>query len=410
MRILFISRYFPDDPRTKVHGVYKRMGTFIEALKGIADLDMLFYVPPDKSYGAAETSEMEKLLSDHWGADIRLYLCPMSEYGNRSGPEKILSFGKGLFSVFNQSGYYETSGPKQVLFLDDCLERNPDAVFAHRLSAMCPLLRTNRNLPPIIFDFDDIEHVVLSRYIAQQKKLRSKLLYLLLPALRSGEKEAVGLAAETYVCSDKDRALVAGEFGQQKTFVIPNSVSIPAYKPPMDNSTLLFLGSDYSANMDAAEYLIRRIWPHVLGENRNARLIVAGITHDKLPRDVQDVPGVEIPGFVDDLDALYRRSSAVVTPILVGGGTRFKIIEAAAYGRPVVSTTIGKEGIELADGKEILVRDDPKDFARACNMLLSDSALAERIGLAAREKIIAHYDRSAVIDQIRIRASGLSDV
>lgn len=401
MRILFVSRYFIDDLQTKVHGVYKRMGMFIEALKEIATLDVLFYTPPGAHYSPSQTKELETRLRDYWQADVSLFLCPMREYGDRTHFGKISSFGKGVFSIFEQLGYYEVSGEKQVGVLDDCLESNPDAVFAHRLSAMCTILRTEKPLPPVFFDFDDIEHIVLSRHIGQQKKLKSKLLYLLLPALLSGERKAVRLAAQTYVCSEKDRETVARESSRSSVYVIPNSVSIPDYKPPAGGPTLLFLGSDYSANLDAVEYLTARIWPLVYGADPDARLLVTGIPPEKLSGSARKTPGVEITGFVKDLDKLYEKSSVVVTPLLVGGGTRYKIIEAAAYGRPVVSTSVGSEGIEFANNKEILVRDDPGDFASACSSLLRDPALCEAIGLRARQKTIGLYDRDSAIRGIR---------
>jgi len=401
MRILFISRYFIDDPKTKVHGVYKRMGAFVEALKEMAALDVLFYTPPGTDCSPSRTKELETRLRDYWQADVSLFLCPMREYGNRTPAGKMTSFWKSIFSIFEQIGYYEVSGEKQVGYLNELLDRKHAALFAHRLSAMCPVLLSGKKLPPVFFDMDDIEHIVLSRYIAQQTKARSKLLKLLLPALVSGEKKAVRLSAETYVCSEKDRQLLEREFGVRNVAVIPNSVSMPDYTPPSPDPVLLFLGSDYGANLEAAGYMTRRIWPRVREAMPSARFIIAGISRGMLGNDIEVARGVEVPGFVENLDLLYAGSRVVVTPILVGGGTRFKIIEAGAYGRPVVSTTVGMEGIDLVPGPEIIVRDDPEAFASACVELLGDAPLCERIGLAAREKIAARYDRRAVIEEIR---------
>ena len=406
MRILFISRYFPDDPKTKVHGVYKRMGTFIEALKGIADLDMLFYTSPDARYTPAQVSELVHSLGKHWNADISLFLCPMSEYKNRTKLDKLTSFGKGICSIFNQRGYLELSGKRQVQAVEECLDRKPDAIFAHRLPSMCPLILTRKPLPPIFFDFDDIEHIVLSRSIARRNNLKGKLLYLLIPALRSGEIKAVNLAAETYVCSEKDRTYIAREFHNTKAFVIPNSVNLPELHDPSPDPTLLFIGSDYGANLEAAEFLAKKIWPYIYPRVPDAKLIIAGIPPEKLNDSGLYGRGIEIAGFVADLDSLYRRSRVIVTPLLVGGGTRFKIIEAAAYGKPIVSTAIGAEGIELSPGSEILIRDDTKRFAETCIELLKDSALCETIGKAARAKSESLYDRNAVVKLINDRIVG----
>lgn len=403
MRVLFISRYFPDDPLTKVHGVYKRMGTFIEALKGMAELDMLFYTPPGAAYTPAETLELERILGEHWQADIKLFLVPMTEYKQGTTLEKAISFGKGIFSIFNQYGYSEVSGRKQVRVVEECLERKPVAIFAHRLPSMCPLMLTKAKLPPVFFDFDDIEHIVLSRAIEKQKSLKGKLMYLLIPAMKRGEQRAVSMAAETYVCSGKDREYIEREFRQPRTFIIPNSVDIPHPRPDSTAPNLLFLGSDYGANIDAAEFMAGEIWPVVRSSIPGAKLIIAGISRERLKNRGTYAPGIEITGFVQNLDSLYQTSRVIVTPILVGGGTRYKIIEAAAYAKPVVSTSMGAEGLDFAPGKEILIRDDAASFAETCIELLENPSLCEKIGMAARTKAERLYDRKAVVGLIRER-------
>lgn len=379
------------------------MGTFIEALKGLAELDMLFYTPPGTAYTPAETLELERTLGKHWQANIRLFLAPMTEYKQGTTLEKAVSFGKGIFSIFNQYGYSEVSGRKQVRAVEECLERKPDAIFAHRLPSMCPLMLTRAKLPPVFFDFDDIEHIVLSRAIEQRKSLKAKLLYLLIPAMKRGEQSAISMAAETYVCSGNDRKYIEREFHQLGAFIIPNSVDIPHSHPDSTAPNLLFLGSDYGANIDAAEFMAGEIWPAVRSSVPDAKLIIAGISPERLKNRGRYAPGIEITGFVHDLDSLYQFSRVIVTPILVGGGTRYKIIEAAAYAKPVVSTSMGAEGLEFAPGKEILIRDDPASFAETCIELLTDPSLCEKIGTAARTKAKRLYDRKAVVGLIRER-------
>lgn len=403
MRILFISRHFPADLRTSVHGVYKRMGMFIEAIKSLAGLDMLFYVPNNHLYSSSQISDLEESFSNHWKVDIKLFLCPMSEFNDKTEINKWLSFGAGVINFHRQKGYAELSGQKQVQALEECLERRPHAIFAHRLSSMCPLLLTSKPLPPIFFDLDDIEHIVLERYIKQQKQLRSKLLYLLLPELRSGESKAVNLADETYVCSEQDRSYLMKKLHNSRIVTVPNAVKAPKLQDAKPEPTLLFIGSNYKPNIEAANFLIENIWPHVHRETPDAKLIIAGIARDNLNRDIADTKGLEITGFVDDLDELYRRSRVVTIPILIGGGTRYKMIEAAAYGKPIVSTTIGAEGIELSHETEIVIRDNTEEFAEACTQLLKDPTLCEKIGIKAREKAIRYYDRNNVIQLIRQR-------
>ncbi len=149
-----------------------------------------------------------------------------------------------------------------------------------------------------------------------------------------------------------------------------------------------------------------KIWPGILSNVPDAKLIIAGISPERLKNRGTYLPGIEITGFVKDLDILYQKSRVIVTPILVGGGTRYKIIEAAAYSKPIVSTTMGAEGLEFVPGKEILIRDDTGSFAEACIELLANPSLCEGIGKAARDKTARLYDRKAVVGLIRKRIAG----
>jgi glycosyltransferase involved in cell wall biosynthesis len=157
----------------------------------------------------------------------------------------------------------------------------------------------------------------------------------------------------------------------------------------------------YAPNLAAATYLIESIWPSILSALPNARLTVAGAYPERIPSFAGNPPGVEFSGFVGDLASLYKDVAVVCCPILAGGGTRIKILEAAAYGKPIVSTTVGSEGIELKNGTEILLRDDPGSFAEACIRLLKDRVMAARIGKAARSVARRLYDEKEVVKEIR---------
>ncbi len=91
----------------------------------------------------------------------------------------------------------------------------------------------------------------------------------------------------------------------------------------------------------------------------------------------------------------------VCAPIITGAGTRVKIIEAAAYGKPIVSTSLGAEGLDMHDGQELLLRNDAESFAEACLELLHDTSVCERLGNAARVKTIQLYDKHNIIKSIQ---------
>jgi len=204
------------------------------------------------------------------------------------------------------------------------------------------------------------------------------------------------------VCSNADQDYLA-TLGATNTTVIPNAMRFPE-RPPVpstDRPTLFFIGAyGYPPNLDAAEYLINEIFPRVLQKIPQARLLLAGESIDKLPSRAGAPAQVEFAGFVPDLADVYRQATVVCCPILAGGGARIKIIEAAAAGKAVVSTTIGAEGLDFDDETEILRRDTPTAFADAYVELLTDATRTRALGEAAFAKARRLYDRSRTVDRL----------
>ena len=401
MRVLFVSSSFPTDLQTKVGGVYQRMRLFIDAIKEFASLDMLFYAPAEVDVSPRARFSLEKSLSKYWQTSIRLSLCPRLQLKGEWSRWQL--YGSPAFNFFQHPDYLQTSGLEQVETLERSLENSPDVIFAHKLASMCPMMLTKTALPPVFFDLDDIEHVVVSRVLRQEPRWRVRLLHTArLPALLWGEHRAIRSALRTFVCSELDRKYLQHRWRLPGIVTIPNAISVPKMQPLTTDPTLLFIGSYlYQPNVDAAEFLISKVWPFVHQRMPAARLIIAGHPPDRIRGYADDLPGVEFTGLVSNLDDLYHRSRVVCAPILSGGGTRVKIIEAAVYGKPVVATRLGAEGLDLRDGHELLLRDDTQSFAESCVELLNDFSLCKKLGLAARDMAIQRYDRSEVVRLIQ---------
>ena len=399
MRVLFVSIYFPTE-RMFVNGPFKRMRIFIDAIKEVASLDILFFVPPNIDVSPSSVSDFESDFSKQWNAEISLFMYPRFQHQGRVSiwRSRWQHYGASVLSFFSQEIYGFTSGPQQVQAFESLLDRKPDAIFVHRLASMCPPLLTRKRLPKIFFDLDDIESIKFLRIIRQKSSLHKKFLFFLqAPALWWGERQAIKMAYRTFVCSELDRRYLANRCNLRGIVTVPNAVPIPKLESTKPDCTLLFLGSySYEPNVDAAEFLIGKVWSRIYGEMPSARLIIAGPWPNRIPSFDQNLPGVEFTGFVEDLDGLYNRSQVVCAPVFTGAGTRIKIIEAAVYGKPIVATRFGAEGIELLDGYEILLRNSPESFADACLKLLMDPELCERLGSAARSKSIQFYDQNKI--------------
>jgi glycosyltransferase involved in cell wall biosynthesis len=178
--------------------------------------------------------------------------------------------------------------------------------------------------------------------------------------------------------------------------VVPNGVDVEHFAPregERDDNTLLFFGTlSYSPNADGLIWFCRNVLPEIRDVRPEVALEVVG--HD-LPRcvlDLDQLPGVHVTGFVPDIRTKLWSATACVVPLHVGGGTRLKILEALAAGCPVISTTVGAEGLELMDGEHLLIADHPEEFARDVVAVLESDGLRHRLAEAGMRAVAEKYD------------------
>src|SRR5262245_3474868 len=307
MRVLFVSKHFPRDLRTSVSGAFQRLRMMIDACKEIAQLHMLFYVPSDVDTSPASVRAQESALRTFWNVDLRLTLCPQAEHNDE--PRRWRSYAKEALSLFQQPGYAETSGSKQVRVFEDLLQRGPDLVFAHRLASMCPAMLTRKVLPRIVFDLDDVEHVSLWRAIGCMPDWKGSLLHSSrLPALWWGERRAMQVANRTFVCSDADRRYLEGKWHIKGVRAIPNGIAIKDRLSIAAAPSLMFVGSyRYGPNVQAAQFLLQKVWPKVWESVPKAELWLVGPAPENIGAIRVARSGVQLLGFVEDLAELYRR-------------------------------------------------------------------------------------------------------
>jgi glycosyltransferase involved in cell wall biosynthesis len=197
------------------------------------------------------------------------------------------------------------------------------------------------------------------------------------------------------VVSEADRADMDRRVTRGKTVLAANGAHPSAWvsNARFEAATVLFpahLG--YPPNVDAVELLLAEIWPKLRKRKAGAKLILAGRDpSDGVKAAVAASPGVELCANPKSMDKLVRRASVTVVPLRFGSGTRCKILESMAWGLPVVSTTLGAEGIDAIDGEHLLIRDDPNEFAEAIAQLMSDEALWRKLRIGGRELVRERY-------------------
>ncbi len=181
----------------------------------------------------------------------------------------------------------------------------------------------------------------------------------------------------------------------------PNSLRdlpILTQQPRTEKIILLFIGTmTYGPNEDAAIYFCKEILPALKEKFPGmVELLIVGRGPSPAVSALGKDPAVKVTGGVDSVEPYYEKAHVVIAPIRFGGGTRIKILEALAFGRPVVSTTIGAEGLDLKPSRDILIADTPEDFALACIQLAFDDELRQRIAESGRKRFSELYEADRV--------------
>jgi glycosyltransferase involved in cell wall biosynthesis len=181
---------------------------------------------------------------------------------------------------------------------------------------------------------------------------------------------------------------------------VPNVVDVQAITPVADLSPerrALFVASfSYEPNRNGLRFLLDEVLPLVWGELPDARLALVGAGLEEPP---SADPRVEALGFVADLASAYRDARCALVPLLQGGGTPLKFIEALAYGLPVIATPLAAQGLEVSDGEECLIADGPEAFAAALVRVLTEGAPG--IGRRGRELAERRYSVEALAGVLR---------
>lgn len=189
------------------------------------------------------------------------------------------------------------------------------------------------------------------------------------------------------VCGPDDEVFLRQHVNEQApVMVVANGVDLDYFHPSSApdvraaEPTVIFCGAmDYSPNVDALRWFFESIHQKLLRLCPDVRILIVGKNPIPEVQAYGSLPGVTVTGGVPDVRPYYRRAWLQMVPLRIGGGTRLKIVESLAIGTPVVSTTIGAQGLELKHGENILLADDAESFASEISRALSDSTLCQRI-------------------------------
>jgi glycosyltransferase involved in cell wall biosynthesis len=271
--------------------------------------------------------------------------------------------------------------------------------------AVCDFLLASLNFPnripvPTVLFQHNVESALWRRTATYERNPLKKSLFAVEAAkMYRYERAALRRFDGVVAVSEHDRSLMLDMTPGAPVTVVRTGVDVAGFTPaPLarrGESTVMFLGSmDWPANIDGVEYFCERIWPQVLAAVPSARFQVVGRNPPaRITRFASD--SVEIVGGVRSVLPYLHEAALFVVPLRIGGGTRLKIYEAMAAEAPIVSTTVGAEGLDVEHGTDIVLADDPATFARAVIDLLGDPGRRRAIALAA-SRTAARFDWSVI--------------
>jgi glycosyltransferase involved in cell wall biosynthesis len=260
----------------------------------------------------------------------------------------------------------------------------------------------NLEIPTVLFQHN-VESILWRRRAQMEARWFDRSIAKIEYAkMRRFEPRQVRRFHHVIAVSEADRDVMSAMVDPSRISVVPTGVDLaqfrydPNYEP--DSPFVVFTGSmDWNPNIDGVEFFCDKIWPLILARIPDARFRIVGRDPDSRVFNLAS-SSVEVTGSVPSIVSHLRESAVFVVPLRIGGGTRIKIYEAMAMGKATVSTTIGAEGLDVRDGSDILLADDPSRFADSVCSLLLDREMRRGLEKAAAATA-AKYDWSVITDR-----------
>lgn len=379
MRILFLSRWFPYPAD---NGSRLRVFNLLKCLGARHEVDLLSFSSEPPTPAARQALGL---------FCRRVEAVPFRDYQ----PTSFRALA-GLLSPLPRSVVDTHSPAFAAKVVEWGRAANYDLVIASELgSAPYALL-----VPGVRRVLEGLEVSLFYEPYAQERRLPRKLRHGLTwwKTQHYLRQLARGFAGCTVVSArELERVrLAAPEFSGERMTVIPNGVDIARYQPgeaALEPDSLVYSGAlTYHANFDAVDFFLREVFPRIRAQRPQTRLYItgatAGVPLERLPAD----PQVTFTGYLDDIRPRMASAWCSIVPLRRGSGTRLKILEALALGTPVVATPKGAEGLDLTPGDDLLIAEDPAQFADAVVRLLADPALRARLSAHGRQTVAAGYD------------------
>lgn len=328
--------------------------------------------------------------------------------------ERITLIKKRTYSLYCRIGYglrrysYDSNCSKSLALqqeIDNALTQFSFDV-AHIDSTYMAQYHTDVRIPTIIVA-SDCSSMRLEQYYQKEKNFVRRLsLWFRYGRMRNFEKDYLGKFKKCIMLAEVDKEAIKSILPQIDCDVIPNGINLNyfyyGFQPSGREFNIIFTGiMSYLPNVDAVIYFAREIFPLIMKKVKNCHFSIVG----KNPRqDVIDLKKenshITVTGEVADIREYLKKGQVYVCPLRLGSGIKNKLLEAMAFGIPIVASAFSVQGsIDAIDGKDLMISDEPVDFAEKVITLLNDKALQLRLSHNARALVEKKYSWEGVIKQ-----------
>jgi polysaccharide biosynthesis protein PslH len=324
--------------------------------------------------------------------------------------DRAISLIKSFFSGYPYYAEKYSSTRIDKTILDVIQTVKPDVIHVEYLQmslllkAICQVKNnTGFKVPNLLIGTHELGSLPRQRRLQKARNpLIHTILRLQVKAWRKLQLDVTSWANHTLCVTDQDRDLLVAD-GGKNCRTIPLGIDTDLIKPVWEQNNskdLLFIGSfEHPPNRTCAKFLIDKIWPFVTSYRNEGSLTIVGRGSEQFLKSCEPTPdSVSALGFVENLDKLYRKSQLFVAPLLEGGGIKIKILEAMAYGIPVVTTPIGAEGIVDQSDNALFISSPDGSFADSVLQALNDPEESAKRANKASMVIEERFGWSAIAD------------
>lgn len=258
----------------------------------------------------------------------------------------------------------------------------------------------------IVLRSHNVEHQIWERHLANEKSsVKKTYLSLQNSRLKSFEINVFNQVDAIVTITDEDKKTIASIYPNKPIYTCLTGINLTSYQqvvtPKHPDTLFHFASMDWMPNIEAVDWLLKEVWDDVLKQQPNAKLVLAGRGMPERFKSRQGVTSnITIIDDVKDSAEFYKTYDIMLVPLWSGSGLRIKLVEGLAYGKAIITTSIGAEGIPYSSGKDLIIADSGEDFTKAIIELLNNASLKQNLQSSSRKLAEQTFDYKTIAKQL----------